>query len=172
MHRKKPCATAATAEKPYEIAALDARLRNMFKLQLGPLTLGKDVQPVMEMWHKLVMLRERYGRKQVAHTWLTLSRATAIVARKMSLDDVATTIACNTRLATPCPSGLRLPSGMLMALADRASAGGTLRAATDEQATRFYTAAGELLSVIGPCARATSSLHHIEKALDRYGTVV
>jgi hypothetical protein len=175
VERRKQEAAAAGGAPPCEVAALDARLRSMFKLQLGPLTLGRDVAPVVEMWGVLCVLRERHGRRALAQTWLTLAHATSIVARKMELPDVTAVVAAHARLANPCPRTLRLPAAALAALADRASAGGgQLRGAGDEAVLRFCRAAGELLRVAGGYhfAGAAASFCHVERALGRVVAVM
>ncbi len=158
---------AGAGVKPYEVTALEERLARMQKLQLGPLTLAADVAPVLDCWERLVALRARHGRRAVAGAWLRLANATALVARRMALDDASAVVEALTALANPGSRTLRLPAGLLLALADRCGAGGALRAADDAAALRLCRAAGALLRVASMHEGGTADLAPVERALER-----
>lgn len=165
-------ASLPSKAEPPELAALNRELNRMFKLQLGPLTLASDIEPVLAMWHKLVDIRASHGRKCVAEAWGKLAQATAIVARKMSLDDILTTIHVQNQLVQPCPRGLRLPSAMFMALADRAGPGGQLAAASDEGLLQFCSAVGRLIVAVSGLNASPGTFQQCTKALDRVAAVL
>ncbi len=158
---------AGAGVKPYEVTALEERLARMQKLQLGPLTLAADVAPVLDCWERLVALRARHGRRAVAGAWLRLANATALVARRMALDDASAVVEALAALANPGSRALRLPAGLLLALADRCGAGGALRAADDAAALRLCRAAGALLRVASMHEGGAADLAPVERALER-----
>lgn len=166
--------TPPTKKPAPEIAALSRELQRMFKLQLGPLTIGRDIQPVLDMWSKLLAIRTEHGRKAVADLWAKLAQATAIVSRKMTIDDILATIDIQICLIQPCPRGLRLPSAMFTALADRAGAGGELESASKHEFLHFCSSVGRLMVLVGGLDGSSSpgTVMQCTKALDRVSATV
>jgi hypothetical protein len=169
---------STTTTKPrqaYEIEAIDTQLQRMFKLQLGPLTIGRDIAPVLDMWRRLQDARVGYGRKAIANTWSDLARATAIVAKKMTMVQIVEVIDAQCRLMYPCPRSLRLPADMLMALGDRAGAGGALSQASDNDVLLYCASIGRLMDAAtvmrtGSTAPPVSSEQWL-RALSRAATI-
>lgn len=157
--------SAASTSKPrqaYEVEFINWQLQRMFKLQLGPLTIGRDIAPVLDMWRRLQEARVGYGRKAIANTWSDLARATAIVAKKMTISQIVEVIDAQCRLMYPCPRSLRVPADMLMALADRAGPGGALCEASDNDVLLYCASVGRLMDAAksmrtGPSAAPVSS---------------
>jgi hypothetical protein len=157
--------SAASTSKPrqaYEVESINMQLQRMFKLQLGPLTIGRDIAPVLDMWCRLQDARVGNGRKAIANTWSELARATAIVAKKMTITQIVEVIDAQCRLMYPCPRSLRVPADMLLALADRAGAGGALCEASDNDVLLYCASVGQLMDAskamrTGPSAAPVSS---------------
>jgi hypothetical protein len=168
-------ASTTKPRRAYEIEAIDTQLQRMFKLQLGPLTIGRDIAPVLDMWRRLQDARVGYGTKAIANTWSDLARATAIVAKRMNILQIIEVIDTQCRLMYPCPRSLRLPADMLMALADRAGAGGALQEADDNELLLYCASIGRLMDAatvmrIGPTAAPVSSEQWL-RALSRAATI-
>ncbi|KAL4547632.1 hypothetical protein Ndes2526B_g06870 [Nannochloris sp. 'desiccata'] len=168
-----PAASTTKPRQAYEVESIDTQLQRMFKLQLGPLTIGRDIAPVLDMWCRLQDARVGYGRKAIATTWSDLARATAIVAKKMTIAQIVEVIDAQCRLMYPCPRSLRIPADMLMALADRA--GGALCEATDNDVLLYCASIGRLMDAAtvmrtGPTAAPASSEQWL-RALHRAATI-
>ena len=162
-------------DPPPEIAAIDKELQRMFKLQLGPLTIASDIPPIMDVWLRLQDARTLHGRKAIAATWVDLSRATAIVSKKMTTTHITRVIDAQFFLMYPCPRTLRLPADMLTALASRARIA-LASSETHEELLQYSISVGRLMDGattmhISPVAPAVSSDHWL-KALSRAATVM
>ena len=163
--------TVPNKTRQADIVAIDRELQRMFKLQLGPLTLVSDIPPILRLWSRLQAARGSHGRKAVASTWLDLSRATAVVAKKMELPQITTVLEAQCKLVYPCPRGLRLPADMLTALADSANTGGALSRASDIELLQFCDCIGRLMddatTVKGSSTAVVISTEHWLRALSR-----
>lgn len=129
-----------------EMEAFDKELDRMFKLQLGPLTLCKDIDPILSLWEKLSCLRLKYGRRRISRAWWRLAEATSIVGSKMSMKHILTLLDVQLSLMQPfCPPSLQLHSKMLFILSERLDAGGQLEKASDTQLLQYISLVYNLL---------------------------
>ena len=165
-----PSTTTTTKAQPLEIFIIDKELARMFKLQLGPLTIGRDVEPVMKLWSKLQEARRLHGIKAVATTWKSVSTATAIVARKMTINQITQLINAQSTLMYPCPRSLRLPADMFLAIGDRARA--TLYTASEEEIQSFCAAVGRLVDSVTAMRNTNVSSEHWIRAFNRVANIM
>lgn len=161
-----------------ELPAFHKEIDRMFKYQLGPLTVEGDIKPVLDLWKQLLHMRIKYGRKIIADAWLKLSRATTIVARKMTVNHIVAVLKFQAQLLEPSCHGLRLPSNMFLALTETLRSDGGLILASERQLMKYLAVVSRLVKLNLPsvqtnsCATTKDTVEMGQRHLERLSIIM